>query len=277
MSRRVRKHPHAGMVGTKHAFVKLVGELARGGRSHGEVFGDFLELSFCALVKTTLDPAGERAAAMEARYMRTVEKRDAAYIRRMPELLGLLQLGVFEGCDFLGEVSGELGSLNEHMGQFFTPYAVSAVNAQLLIDKDVVENAIVERGYLTLQEPACGAGGMVLATADVLYGMGFDACQHMRVWAIDLSETAFRMAYVQLSLRGLAAHVLRGDTLRMEMHESQVTPGLLLQDMRLRSGVVDAVRSATAAVDALASESTTDAPLVPVPACGQLDLFAGVG
>jgi len=277
MSRRVRKHPHAGMVGTKHAFVKLIGELARSGRSHSEVFGDFLELSFCALAKTTLDPAGERAPAMEARYMRTVEKRDAAYIRRMPELLGLLQVGIFEGCDFLGEVSGELGSLNEHMGQFFTPYAVSLVNAQLLIDKDVVESAIAERGYLTLQEPACGAGGMVLAVADVLEGMGFDACQHMRTWAIDLSETAFKMAYVQLSLRGLAAHVLRGDTLRMEMHESQVTPGLLLQDARLRSGVVDAVRNAVATVDALASEAAAEMHSAQPTASGQLDLFAEAG
>lgn len=202
--------------------------------------------------------------------MRTVEKRDADYIRRMPELLGLLQLGLFEGCDFLGEVAGELGSLNEHMGQFFTPYSVSLACAQMLIDRDVVEGAIAERGYMTVQEPACGAGGMVLAIADVLEGMGFDPSHAARFWAIDLSNTAFQMAYVQISLRGLAAHVMRGDTLRMEFHESHVTPGLLLQDARLRArGVVDAVRNATVAVDALASGARTGAT-----ARGQLDLFS---
>jgi hypothetical protein len=45
--------------------------------------------------------------------MRTVEKRPAEYIRRMPDLLGMLQLGLFEGCDFLGEVSGQLDAVNE--------------------------------------------------------------------------------------------------------------------------------------------------------------------
>lgn len=202
--------------------------------------------------------------------MRTVEQREAEYIRRMPELLALLQLGLFEGCDFLGEVSGELGSLNEHMGQFFTPYAIALVNARLSVDRELVETAIAERGYMTVQEPACGAGGMVLAVAEVLEELGFDACQHMRVWAIDLSETAFKMAYVQLSLRGVAAHVLRGDTLRMEMFDSQVTPGLLLQDSRLRTlGIVQAVRAVVTASHAVAS-----APAPGATSRSQLDLFS---
>ncbi len=90
MSRRVRKHPHVGFDGAQRDFVKLIGELARGPRSHSEVFDDFLETAFCAIAQATRRATGDtaRADGLEARYMRLVEKRDADYVRRLPELLG---------------------------------------------------------------------------------------------------------------------------------------------------------------------------------------------
>src|SRR5437868_14944086 len=75
---------------------------------------------------------------------------------------------------------------------------------------------IAEQGFLTLQEPASGAGGMVLAAADMLAQQGFDPGLNMLVHATDLSELCFHRMYLQLSLRGIPALVTHGNSLTLE-------------------------------------------------------------
>ena len=112
--RKVVKHPHAGKVGPTRDFVERVGSMREhGSRRYSDVLDDFLELSFCALAKTTWGESSERAAALEARYMALVAKREPEYVRAMAELLAIAQVGVSERCDFLGVISGELGALSE--------------------------------------------------------------------------------------------------------------------------------------------------------------------
>lgn len=231
---RVRKHPHAGHQGASRDFIKLVGDLTRGGgRSHREVLDDFLELAFCAIAKTTHAPDSARATELESRYMALVAKRGPDYIRRMPELLGMAELGVREGGDFLGVVAGELGALSGGLGQFFTPYELSSLIARMSLgDREQVAETIASKGWIEVGEPACGAGGMLLAVADALDEFGFDSSTSMRAVACDVSGLAFRMAYVQLSLRGIAASVIHGDTLRLEEFAQEATPALLAFNVR---------------------------------------------
>ena len=56
------------------------------------------------------------------------------------------------------------------MGQFFTPYDVSRMMAEMTFD--TVDEIIAEQGFVTVQEPACGAGGMIIAAADVIDAQG---------------------------------------------------------------------------------------------------------
>jgi hypothetical protein len=239
------------MVGPKHAFVKALGALTKHGRRHAEVFDDFLELAFCAIAKTTHAPDSQRALELEARYMALVGRREPDYVQAMPELLGLLAQGLDGRCDFLGEVAGELGALSEHLGQFFTPYHLSVVLAQLSLGTREELAAIVERsGHVTVDEPACGAGGMLLAVADVLLEHGFDPSEHLVARATDLSAVAYRMAYMQLSVRGIPAQVFHGNTLTLEVFGSEVTPALL----SLRRRRMVAVPAASSAARAPAAQ-----------------------
>jgi type I restriction-modification system DNA methylase subunit len=68
-----------------------------------------------------------------------------------------------------------------------------------------VDQVIAANGFVTIAEPACGAGGMVIAAADVIASKGIDIGRHLYVEATDLSPMAWRMAYLQLSLRGILA------------------------------------------------------------------------
>lgn len=194
-------------------------------RDRHEVFADFLDLAVCAIRKTTL-PSGQAADAIEAQYMGVVKRNAPEDVRKMPELLGITALAVQEGgCDFLGQVVGDLELLNDRMGQFFTPYDVSRMIAEMTLQD--AGAAIREKGFVTVAEPACGAGGMVIAAADVLEKQGFDIVRQLYVDATDVSATCFKMTYLQASLRGIPATIRRGNTLSREMFDQARTPAFL--------------------------------------------------
>jgi len=77
------------------------------------------------------------------------------------------------------------------------------------------------------QEPASGAGGMILAAADVLEAKGIDPRSALYVEALDVSSLCFKMTYLQLALRGIPAMVRHANTLSLENFESAHTPAFL--------------------------------------------------
>lgn len=206
-------------------WVKKLEQLDRS-KSVREKFRDFCQMAYCAIAKTT-SPTPERADELEARYMQIVGTyKDKDTVRAYPELLAMVAEGVHAGWDMLGMISSELNALDAAQGQFFTPMEVSLVMARMILDGAA---SIIERqGYITVSEPAAGAGGMVLAAANVLREQGFDPAQHMLVWAVDVSPLAFHMCYIQLALAGIAAYVERADTLRLEHFTGAWTPAAQL-------------------------------------------------
>lgn len=187
-----------------------------------EMFRDMMEMGYCAWAKLTA-PTQERKDELEARYMQIVGRYpDKDTVRAFKPLLEIAQTAVEGGgIDFLGNVSGELEVLNPGAGQFFTPYEVSRLLAQINIF-DAPE-MIREQGYVTVCEPAVGSGGIVLAVADELTRLGFQPWFHMLAEVVDVSALAFYMCYLQLTWRGIPAGVIRGDTLRLENYESAWT------------------------------------------------------
>lgn len=132
--------------------------------------------------------------------------------------------------DFLGAVYEELEIVSRgHQsasGEFLTPWAVSYASAKMLL---VGVQAIVEqKGYLTLLEPACGAGVMPMAAATVLEEMGYEPQRMTLMTCIDVNKTMVHMTYVQLSSLGIPARVYHGNTLKMEYWECFETPQLKL-------------------------------------------------
>jgi hypothetical protein len=214
------------------AFIRIMDKLDREKNSY-DLFRDFCEMAYCSHAKLTAGTAitdGEtssRADQLEARYMQivgTYSNKDT--VRAFPELLGIAWIAIENGgCDFLGSVASQMEVLNARIGQFFTPYTVSRMIAEMSLQD--VATVIEQNGFVTIAEPACGAGGMVLAAADVLQKAGFDIGQHMLVNAVDISPLCFHMTYLQATLRGIPALVELGDTLRNTRTESAWTPSTL--------------------------------------------------
>jgi len=182
-----------------------------------EVLRDFCELAFCALAKKA-SPWPEQQDQLEAQYMEVVGRyRDKNHIRAMPEFMALALSEISNGgADFLGEVAGEMGALDGRMGQFFTPYPVSRLMAE--INLQGVDDIIERNGFVTVQEPAAGAGGMLLALADVIEAKGFNLETQVWIEATELSRSTFHMCYVQCAARGLAGRIINGNSLSLETY-----------------------------------------------------------
>jgi hypothetical protein len=142
-----------------------------------------------------------------------------------------------EHQDFLGNFFEINGLGNDRRGQFFTPYPISLLCAKMQISG---HNEIIEkRGFIKVCEPACGAGGMIIAVREVLLDNGYNPSMNMYAELMDIDELCFYMAYIQISLYGIAAKVIHGDTLRMKIFQELFTPVYFINKFSLRMALTE--------------------------------------
>lgn len=188
------------------------------------VFTDFCTLSAIAL-RNQVDPHGHQQR--EDEYERIRERYTAEQMSRFAEVLGLVTLELAaEPRDVLGEVFMRLEAGDRGMGQFFTPYSVSLLIASMSMGDAI--KLLETRPFITLNEPSCGAGGMVIAATQVLTEHGIDYRARLHVTADDISPLAVHMTFVQLTLLDVPAIVNRRNSLSMELFETWPTPAHLL-------------------------------------------------
>jgi hypothetical protein len=148
-------------------------------------------------------------------------------VARFPKMLACLTLSLEEGMnDCLGQLFMAMELGNSGAGQFFTPYHVSALMAKMLAGD--AGRICKERGFVRVMEPAVGAGGMVIATAEAFADEGIHYQQAMHATCIDIDATAVHMAYIQLSLLHIPAIIVHGNALSMEQWGVWHTPAHVL-------------------------------------------------
>ncbi|HYD60292.1 MAG TPA: N-6 DNA methylase [Noviherbaspirillum sp.] len=189
-------------------FVKLIKQNTGRYRTY-EVFRDF-----CELAALSISNAVDRLqyAEREARYIDIIQRytREEAY--RFPLMLAQIVESLecrFHDC--LGQLFMALDLSDHWKGQFFTPYEVSLLMAKISLSDaaDIIEH----KGFITLNEPTCGGGAMVIACAHALKDERINYQQVMHVTAQDIDQTAVHMSYIQLSLLHIPAIVLHGNSL----------------------------------------------------------------
>ena len=129
-----------------------------------------------------------------------------------------------EMCDLLGEIFMESGAGNASAGQFFTPFHVSEMVAKIGASEDILEE---EKIHMT--EPSIGSGGMVIATAKYLKERGINYQKRLKVVGQDLDWLAVYMSYIQLSLLGIDAVIVQGDTLSEPYIPGKTEPRRILR------------------------------------------------
>lgn len=218
--------------------VKTMKQLLEANTSYGvrrisQVFRDFCELAAIAL-RNAVDRDGwtER----EKRYLQVISPYSHEEADRFAQIMAILAAELDrERSDVLGHLymSLELGS--DEMGQFFTPYHVSQLIAGMAsLD---LAGQVRDKGFVTVSEPTCGSGGMIVAQAEQMRADGLNYQQQLHVTAQDIELTSVHMTYIALALLHIPAVVTHGDTLRMEVRDRWFTPAHILGgwSARLRS------------------------------------------
>lgn len=200
--------------------VKLIHQLSYR-HSTNKVFADFVEMSAIALSNATDQTQYE---PREKRYLEIIKHYKPEELNEFPKLLGMLVNHLEEAPqDVLGEVFHALELHNERKGQFFTPFPICRMMAKMIVG-DSQQDIINQYGFITISEPACGTGAMIIAAAQELKDSGINYQQTIHVTAVDLDATCVHAAYVQFSLLYIPAVVIHGNSLSLEEFSHWYTP-----------------------------------------------------
>lgn len=197
-------------------------------KSISAVFNDFLSLSTYALVQPFY-----RSDDIEQKYKYIINQYTKEQAEDFSQLLAFLVAALEEKHqDFLGQVFAMNNIGNANKGQFFTPYNVSKMMSEInIVD---IEAQLEKRDYITLSELCCGSGGMIIAFAETLKANCYNYQHQLYVEAVDIDETCFKMTYLQLSLLGVPAKVIRGDSLSLKFYEALYTPFYFLANFEYK-------------------------------------------
>ena len=199
------------------AFKKTFRELAPYKHRY-EVFKDFVTMAACSLHNSVW-----KEPTREAEYLAIIKGYKPDDQQAFPKLLSSLVAALdSEPRDILGPLYMELEIANKDAGQFFTPPELSEMMAQLTFAGEL--DKLETQPFLTAGEPACGAGGMILALVKVMTSAGYNPADKLWVQAIDVDRMAALMCYIQLSLWNVPAEIIVGNTLSWEIREVWYTP-----------------------------------------------------
>ncbi|OHY45172.1 N-6 DNA methylase [Enterobacter roggenkampii] len=198
-------------------FIDLFGQTARYHHRY-KVFSDFVQCGAIAM-HNRFCPDEE----LEKQYLAIIKGYEREDVERLAHLLALVRIALnAQACDFLGMTFMQLELGDKHRGQFFTPWSVASMMARLQLTG--LEQKLQTQPFVTISEPGCGAGGMMIAAAVEMQALGYEPSQHMWVSCVDIDVVAVSMAYIQLSSLGIPGEIVLGNALANERRLVMYTP-----------------------------------------------------
>lgn len=201
-------------------------------RNLQEVFADFCALGCYSLALPFYrELAGKQLQPVFNRY-------DETQLKLLDEAFTVMVNALEEtNEDFLGDIFQEIGLSNDRLGQFFTPFPISEMLAKMSAGD--IKEQLKEKHWLGVNDPACGSGGMLIAFRKVMIEQGCNPSRDAFFVGQDVSDIAFKMCYIQLSLYGVGGKVVHGNTLSMEIWTELHTPIWFLTDWPVRWALRD--------------------------------------
>ena len=190
-----------------HDFRKKLESIAQ---SHhlSTVFNSFCRLAACALAAQTREPE----------YLAEAKRWTKPELTLFAEALGCLthemERKPFEdvlGTHYLEFALSQKGQ--QWNGEFHTPKTICDLMARITFDPATMP----AEGPITVCEPACGAGAMILSLGEICAPA---VRRRLRVTAIDINATACDMCFINTTLWGIPARVIHGDTIALKFYSA---------------------------------------------------------
>lgn len=203
---KIVRHLRDSQVEFQKVFAKLCNT-----KSAWQAWSDFVEMTAIA-ISNRFEIRENVKQDRERRYLDIIGQYSKSEQQLFPELIGILAMALERNSeqDFLGEMFMALELGSHWHGQFFTPYSVCQAMAKINVQD--AKDKIGEIGYVSVNDPACGAGATLIAARNALELDGIGGTQAFFVGQ-DIDRTAAMMCYIQLSLLGCAGYVVIADTL----------------------------------------------------------------
>lgn len=193
-------------------------------KSSWQAWSDFVEMTAIA-ISNSFEIREQVKQDREKRYLDIIGQYSKSEQQIFPDLVAILVQALERDCeqDFLGEMFMALELGSHWKGQFFTPYSLCKAMSQINVRG--YDEIIAKRGYVTVNDPACGAGATLIAARNTLELAGISYKQAFFVGQ-DIDRTAAMMCYIQLSLLGCAGYVVIADTLIHPLTGPMLWPNL---------------------------------------------------
>ena len=195
----------------KAEFCTMLEKLAER-RSIWRVWSDFITLAAITISNLVKTSSWDEREEEYLSIIHTYQKEEQDII---VQLFAVIQLAYVENDkqDFLGNVCQELELLQKLKKQYFSPYSVSVASAEFECEKLIWNDRLEMEGYLSVYDPACGTGTMLIAFAHMLQKKGINPQTNALFVGQDVDRISALTCYIQLAILGLPAYVIVGDTL----------------------------------------------------------------
>ncbi|MDD6666705.1 MAG: N-6 DNA methylase [Lachnospiraceae bacterium] len=197
--------------GTEKEFMDLFEDLT-GSLNDWQVWSDLMAMMACSL-SNAFDCNEKRIKDREKEYSES-EKRLGG--NEIPAKIFVVVTQALErnpDQDFLGKMYMNLGLGSHWKGQFFTPFNLSQLMAEIDFQKDKVDQEIKKHGWASVNDPSCGAGSTLIAAASSLRRQKINYQQSVAFIGNDIDRVTAQMCYIQLALLGCPGYVVVTDTL----------------------------------------------------------------
>ncbi len=206
--------------GTEKEFLDVFSRLCCS-RSSWQVWADLISAIACTLSNVT-DRSPEHFEKREKEYAQCIERLGSA--EAPARILGIIVMALENNPeqDFLGKMYMDLKLFNHWKGQFFTPYCICRMMSRFATDN--ADRQIEEQGYISICDPACGAGATLIAVANTLKRSRYNFQNHVIFVGQDVDRVVAQMCYIQLSLLGCAGYICVGNSFSSPLTGSVLFP-----------------------------------------------------
>lgn len=213
-----------------------------------QVLKDWFKLTAISINNRTDLIHDQRWDKYEQEYLDTIKKYTKeeidVFTKATAQLTLIIKNAVEEGKyqDWLGDLYMRSCTQSEEKAQFFTPYSVGKMMADLNIKPDLEE--LKKQDIITFNDPCVGGGCLPIAYCAALIENKINYTAKSIVFAEDNDERCFYMTYIQLSLLGCPAVIQLKDTLlNKNLGMTWHTPALKLQWLRFRNHIPKPLRA----------------------------------
>lgn len=202
---------HIGAVNDREKdFLKLFNQLTYS-RSAWQVWEDLMTVIACS-ISNAVDRTPDKFKRREERYERAIKRLGGVEIPAQMFWIITMALEENPNQDFLGKLYMNLNLGSHWHGQFFTPYNVCRMMAEMNFG-DGIQAEVERKGYISVCDPCIGAGAILIAAANAMRRAKVNYQTNAVFVGQDIDQIVAMMAYIQISLIGCPGYIIIGNSL----------------------------------------------------------------